>query len=124
MTLPLWREPGAAHPYKERNPGGNRPKWPLAWADDGAMGNLSETELLLIALGTGMMFYVMLKAIGQGAVAVASEQIAERREEEAQRRAEDAAAEAAGRAAALEPLVVNSDGSIAEPILALVEERS
>jgi hypothetical protein len=88
------------------------------------MGNLSGTELLLIALGGGMMIYVMLNAIGQGAMVVASEQIAERRQEEERRHAEDAAAEAAGRAAALEPLVVNADGSIAEPILALVEERS
>lgn len=88
------------------------------------MGTLSGTEILLIALGAGMMLYVMLNAIGQGAVAVASEQISERREAEARQRAEDAAAEAAGRAAALEPLAVNADGSIAEPILALVEERS
>jgi hypothetical protein len=87
------------------------------------MGTLSGTELLLIALGGAMMIYVMLNAIGQGAVVVASEQIADRREAEAQRRREDAAAEAAGRAAALEPLAVNADGSIAEPILALVEER-
>ncbi len=88
------------------------------------MGTLSGTEMLLIALGGAMMLYVMLNAIGQGAVAAASEQIAERREAEAQRRAEDAAAEAAGRAAALEPLATNADGSIAEPILAQVEEQS
>ena len=88
------------------------------------MGTLSGTKILLIALGAGMMLYVMLNAIGQGAVAVASGQISERREAEARQRAEDAAAEAAGRAAALEPLAVNADGSIAEPILALVEERS
>jgi hypothetical protein len=88
------------------------------------MSSLSGTELLLIALGSAMMVYVVLNAIGQGAVAVASEQIDTRRQEEARRRAEDAAAEAAGRAAALEPLAVNADGSIAEPILAEVERRS
>ena len=37
---------------------------------------------------------------------------------EAQRHAENAAAEAAGRAAALEPLALNPDGTIEEPILA------
>ncbi len=86
------------------------------------MGTLSGTELLLIALGSVAMIYVMLHAIGTSALAVASEQIAERREEQERRRAEDAAAEAAGRAAALEPLAVNADGTIAEPILALAEE--
>jgi hypothetical protein len=84
----------------------------------------SETELLLIAIGSVMMIYVMLKTIAQGSLAVASEQIVERREQEEIRRAADAAAEAAGRAAALEPLAVNADGSIAEPILAMVEERT
>jgi hypothetical protein len=86
------------------------------------MDNLSGTELLLIALGSAAMFYIMLKAIGQGALAVASEQIAQRREERERRRAEDAAAEDAGRAAALEPLAVNADGTIEEPILAQVED--
>jgi hypothetical protein len=79
-------------------------------------------QLLLIALGGAVMFYVMLKAIGQGAMAVAAEQVDQRRAEEARRQAEDAAAEAAGRAAALEPLEVNAAGTIADPILALVEE--
>jgi hypothetical protein len=88
------------------------------------MSSLSGTELLLIAVAGALMIYAMLNAIGQGAFAVASEQVAERREEEARRHAEDAAAEAAGRAAALEPLVLNPDGSIAEPILAIAEERS
>ena len=88
------------------------------------MPNLSEMELLLIGAGGAIMFYVMLKAIGQSAMAVASDEIAERRAEVARRRAEDAAAEAAGRAAALEPLEVNADGSIAEPILALAEEHA
>jgi len=88
------------------------------------MPNLSGIELLLIGGGGAIMFYVMLKAIGQSAMVVASEDIADRRAEIARRRAEDAAAEAAGRAAALEPLEVNADGTIAEPILALAEEQS
>jgi Na+(H+)/acetate symporter ActP len=87
------------------------------------MRTLSGMELFLIILGTAVMFYVMLKAIAQGALVVASEEIAQRRATEQQRRVEDAAAEAVGRAAALEPLAVNADGSIAEPILAMVEER-
>jgi hypothetical protein len=86
------------------------------------MGNLSGMELCLIALGAAVMFYVLLKAIANGAIGVASEEIAQRRDAAEQRWAEDAAAEAAGRAAALEPLEVNADGSIVEPILALVEE--
>jgi len=81
-------------------------------------------ELLLIVIGGTIMFYVLLKAIGQSAMVVASEEIAERRAQVAKRHAEDAAAEAAGRAAALEPLEINTDGSIAEPILAMVEESS
>ncbi len=81
-------------------------------------------ELLLIALGGAIMFYVMLKAIGQSAMAVADEEITQRRAQVARRKEEDAAAEAAGRAAALEPLEVNPDGSIVEPILATVEEQS
>jgi hypothetical protein len=87
------------------------------------MGNLNGTELFLIVIGMVLMLYVLLKAIAQGALVVASDEIAQRRADEAQRRAEDAAAEAAGRAAALEPLEVHPDGSIVEPILAMVEER-
>ena len=86
------------------------------------MPNLSGFEFLLIGVGGALMFYVMLNAIGQSAMVAASDEIADRRAEIARRHAEDAAAEAAGRAAALEPLAVNPDGSIAEPILALAEE--
>lgn len=88
------------------------------------MPNLSGYDLLLICLGGGIMWYVMLKAIGQSAAVAADEEISQRRAEIARRHAEDAAAEAFGRAAALEPLAVNPDGSIAEPILAVVEEQS
>lgn len=80
-------------------------------------------ETFLAVMGGVVIVYVMLKAIGQSAVVVATAEITQRRAEEAQRRAEDAAAEAAGRAAALEPLALNADGSIEEPVVATVEER-
>ena len=67
------------------------------------------------------MFSVVLKAIGQCAAVMAGEAIEQRRLAEATQRAEDAAAEAAGREAALEPLALNADGSIAEPVIAMVE---
>jgi len=78
-------------------------------------------ETLLIVLGGAIMFYIVLRAIGQTAAVVAGQEISERRAEIARRQAENAAAEAFGRAAALEPLATNPDGSIAEPILAMVE---
>jgi hypothetical protein len=106
-----------------REGGKSTQKWAAGRADETGMGSLSGIELFLIILGTAMMIYVLLKAIAQGALVVASEEIAQRRAAEEQRRAENAAAEAAGRAAALEPLEVNPDGSIVEPILAMVEER-
>ena len=84
---------------------------------------MSGTELALIAVGTAMMLHVLLKAIVQGAMGTAVGEIDRRREAQARRRSEDAAAEAAGRAAALEPLELNPDGTIVEPILAMVEER-
>jgi hypothetical protein len=82
---------------------------------------LSGPEITLIALGGAIMGYVLLNAIGRSAMVDASTEIAARRATEAQRRAENAAAEAAGRAAALEPLALNPDGTIEEPILAQVE---
>jgi hypothetical protein len=102
----------------------NRPKWGGVQADENGMGTLSGTEIFLIVIGAAVMFHVLLKAIAQGAVAVASEEIAERRAAAERRRQENAAAEAAGRAAGLEPLEVNADGSIVEPILAMAEEQS
>jgi hypothetical protein len=87
------------------------------------MASISELDLLLSGLGGAVMVYVMLKSIGQCAMVVASGEIKSRREEEAQRRAEDAAAEAAGLAAATEPLALNADGTIEEPIIAEVEVR-
>ena len=79
--------------------------------------------LSLVALGTAMMFYVVIQAIGRTAVVTASERITVRRAAEAHRRAEEAAAVAAGRAAALEPLALNPDGSIEEPIIGVVESH-
>jgi len=87
------------------------------------MPSVSGFELLLVAAGSTAMIYVMLKAIGQSAVVVVSENVVTRRAAEARRHAEDAAAEAAGRVAALEPLALNPDGSIQEPIVAEVEVR-
>jgi hypothetical protein len=88
------------------------------------MPSLNSMELLLIAISGAIMLYVLLKAIGQSAITLASADITHRRAIIAQRREEDAAAEAAGRAAALEPLDLNPDGSIVEPILALAEDQS
>ena len=87
------------------------------------MPSVSGPQLLLVAVGSAVMVYVVLKAIGQSAMVVVSENVTTRRANEARRRAEDAAAEAAGRVAALEPLALNPDGSIQEPILAEVEVR-
>jgi len=60
--------------------------------------------------------------VGQGAVVMASGEICDRRARQKRKREADAAAEAAGRAAALEPLALNTDGSVEEPILGVVEE--
>jgi hypothetical protein len=81
----------------------------------------SGPEMTLVAVGGAIMSYVLLHAIGRSAIAAAADEIATRRTVEAQRRADNAAAEAAGRAAALEPLALNPDGTIEEPILAEVE---
>jgi hypothetical protein len=78
-------------------------------------------QILLIAGGGFVLLYVTLKGIGNGAAVMASAEISARREREKSQRAADAAAEAAGRAAALEPLALNPDGSVEEPILAMVE---
>jgi hypothetical protein len=81
----------------------------------------SGPELTLIILGGAIMSYILLNAIGRSAMVAAGEEIATRRTLEERRRADNAAAEAAGRAAALEPLALNPDGTIEEPILAEAE---
>jgi hypothetical protein len=78
-------------------------------------------ELTLTLVGGAIMSYILLNVIGRTAMAAASDEIASRRTVENQRRADNAAAEAAGRAAALEPLALNPDGTIEEPIVAEVE---
>jgi len=85
------------------------------------MFSMDTPQFLLIIAGTAVMTFLTLRAIGQGAVGVASQVIDERRAMEAQRHADNAEAEAAGRAAALEPLALNADGTVEEPIIGVVE---
>jgi len=75
----------------------------------------------LVLAGGTLMTMVLLRAIGQGSTQLAVIKIDERRRLESQRKADNAAAEAAGKAAAMEPLNLNPDGSIEEPIVAMVE---
>ena len=98
-----------------------RPKWAGDLSDEASMPDVSFFEWALIGAGGAIMFCIVLKSIGQTAGVMAWEAIEQRRAAEAQKEAEDAAAEAAGRAAALEPLALNADGSIEEPVLAMVE---
>jgi hypothetical protein len=75
----------------------------------------------LTLAGGALMALALLRGISTSAWAGAQDLIDQRRAQEAQRRAEKAAAEAAGQAAALEPLNLNADGSIEEPIVGVVE---
>ncbi len=97
-------------------------KWPIECDDDLSMTTPTGMQIILIGGGGAMMLYIMLSAIGRCAMATASHQITQRRAQAARRAADDAAAEAAGRAAALEPLALNADGTIEEPIIAIVEK--
>jgi hypothetical protein len=85
------------------------------------MTTIDMPQFILIAFGTGMMAMIVLRSIGQRAVSVASFAVDDRRAYEKRCREENAAAEAAGRAAALEPLALNPDGSVEEPIIGVVE---
>jgi hypothetical protein len=76
---------------------------------------------ILILGGTLVMTIVVLRSIGQSAAIVAWDIVEDRRTREAERQADNEAAEAAGKAASLEPLALNADGTIEEPILAVVE---
>lgn len=67
------------------------------------------------------MTLTLLKGITLCSAGMAGDQITEHREMLAKRRADRAAAEAVGRAAAKEPLALNPDGTIQEPIIATVE---
>ena len=85
------------------------------------MRDVSVFEIGLIVMGGGIMLWIIVKSISQSAGVMAWVAIEERRAAEAKKREEDAVAEAAGRAAALEPLALNADGSIEEPVIAIVE---
>ena len=87
------------------------------------MHSFDPFQFILIGVGAFIMFSIMVRAINQGAMLTASDAISVRRAREKRRREEDAAAEATGRAAGLEPLNLNPDGSVEEPILAEVEAR-
>ncbi len=76
---------------------------------------------LVVAMGSAIMGLLLLRSMGTASVSFALTDVAQRRDREAARRAENAAAEAAGRAAALEPLALNPDGTVEEPILGIVE---
>jgi hypothetical protein len=76
---------------------------------------------LIAAIGSVVMGILLLRSIGTNAVALAYGEVSTRRTAEARRKAEDAAAEALGRAAAQEPLALNADGTIAEPIIGIPE---
>jgi hypothetical protein len=78
-------------------------------------------EMFLILAGSFTMAVVVLRAIAQSSVGAAFYVVEERRAREIKLREENAAAEAFGRAAASEPLALNPDGSIEEPILGIVE---
>lgn len=78
---------------------------------------------LLVASAGFVMAVILLRAIGDSAIAFASVAVSDRRVLEEQRQADNAAAEAAGKAAMLEPLALNPDGTIEEPIIGVVEPR-
>ena len=90
-------------------------------ADDDDMRPDDLTVLLLWLGGGAAAAYLLLRAVGAGSDGLAQQLIDQRRALEAQRRLANAQAEAAGHAAALEPLALNPDGSVQEPILALAE---
>ena len=90
-------------------------------ADDRDMEPLPPGELTLIVCGAVVMTALTLRAIAQSAVASAARTIEDRREWEAQRALANAEAEAFGRRAAMEPLALNPDGTVEEPIIGVVE---
>ncbi len=67
------------------------------------------------------MALALLKGITLGSASIASKMITDNRDLISKRRADRLAAEAFGRAAAKEPLALNPDGTIQEPIIAAVE---
>jgi hypothetical protein len=87
------------------------------------MKGIDPSSWMLIGAGALVMMIVLLRGIGEGAMQVASVICVERRKREEQERADNAAAEAAGKQAGMEPLALNPDGSIEEPIIGVVESR-
>jgi len=86
------------------------------------MMDTRDLTLAWMVLGGALaLSWALLRSIGAGSHGLAQALIDHRRQKERARSLEDAAAEAAGRAAALEPLALNADGSVVEPILALAE---
>jgi hypothetical protein len=85
------------------------------------MNPLDMSGWLLMGFGTLVMALIVLRSIGQGAVVLASDMVETRRAGEARRKQENAEAEAHGQRAALEPLALNPDGTIEEPIIGVVE---
>ena len=76
----------------------------------------------VIGIGGAVMALALLRGVGSASVAQAQVIIDIRREREKRLIQENALAEAAGRAAALEPLNLNADGTIEEPIIGVVEK--
>lgn len=84
--------------------------------------NLDNILWFLVLAGSFVMVVALLKGVMTAANVAAIDLIDQRRTMEAIRARANAEAEAAGRAASLEPLNLNSDGSIEEPILGIVEK--
>jgi hypothetical protein len=87
------------------------------------MDHIDTSVWWLTAFGSAVVVLSFLRSIGRMSFALAAGEVEERRAKEELRKKENAAAEAAGRAAALEPLALNPDGSIEEPILAVAEPQ-
>ena len=86
------------------------------------MPTLDPILWFLIILGGVAMGVALLQGVVASAGTAAQQIIGQRREQESIRRAANAAAAAAGRAAGLEPLNLNPDGTIEEPIIGVVEQ--
>jgi hypothetical protein len=77
----------------------------------------------LIGTGGLMMLVARVRGVNQSGLSTAQVLVDARRQGERRRQEEDAMAEATGHAAGLEPLLLNPDGSIVEPIVGIVESR-
>jgi len=77
----------------------------------------------VIAVGGAAMLVALVSGVNQTGLALAQVLVDNRRREVRRQQEEHASAEAAGHAAALEPLLLNPDGTIVEPIVGIVESR-